>query len=350
MSRASPDRCAEHQRFASGRKVETVLRFIVHRDDLLNSRFAISPLFELDNILRRLSGHHHGRLPTDWSARLRPTYRRLRATTALDALLALQTRRYGAGFVAPPPASMAQTVEEDLATVRATPLRLARAEIAKARAGEPEPPPGVVAILRDPAVVEILADTLETVWHELVGPDWPALRAVCERDVVHRAGLLSRAGWTAALAGLHPRVSWRDGEVQVGHREDQVVDLDGRGLLLVPSVFVWPGVAVYLDPPWPHTLLYPARGTAALLEPDQVPPPSALADLVGRSRARLLFALAEPASTTQLAATLRLAPGAVGDHLAVLRRAGLVNRARSGRSVLYRRTPLGDALAATPDD
>lgn len=327
-----------------------MLRFTVHRDDLLNSRFAISPLFELDNVLRRLSGVSRARLPADWSARLRPVYRRLRATTEIDTVLALQTNHYGAAFVAPPPASMAQTLDEDLATVRATPLDVARAEIAKVRAGEPEPPPRVRAILRDPAVVEIVARTLETVWHELIGPDWPALRAVCERDVLHRAGLLSRAGWAAALDGLHRKVGWRDGEMRVSFRMDQDVDLGGRGLLLVPSVFVWPKVAVYTDPPWPHALIYPARGTAALLEPDDVPPPSALADLVGRSRARLLSTLAEPASTTQLAATLRLAPGAVGDHLAVLRRAGLVHRARAGRSVLYRRTPLGDALTATPDD
>jgi DNA-binding transcriptional ArsR family regulator len=326
-----------------------VLRIRVHRDDLLNSRFAISPLFELDNILRRLSGLHH-RLPADWAARLRPALRRLRATTAMDALLALQTSRYGAAFIAPPPASMAQTVEADLATVRATPLAVARDEIAKCLARQPQPAPEVLAILRDPAVVTIVADTLEELWHELVAADWPALRAVCERDVVHRAGLLSRAGWTAALAGLHRRVTWRDGEIHVAHMPDQDIDLGGQGLLLVPSVFVWPNVAVYTDPPWPRALIYPARGTAALLEPDHAAPPSALADLLGRSRARLLATLAEPASTTHLAATLRLAPGAVGDHLAVLRRAGLVNRARAGRSVLYRRTPLGDALAGTPED
>lgn len=327
-----------------------MLRFTVHRDDILNSRFAISPLFELDNTLRRLRGLNHARLPADWSARLRPVYRRLRTATALDAVVALQTRRYGAAFIAPPPASLAQTIEEDIAAVRATSLEVARSEIAKCLRGEPEPESRVRAILRDPAVVEIVADTLEAVWHELVGPDWPALRAVCERDVVHRAGLLSRAGWKAALVGLHRRVSWQDGQILVAHRADQDIDLGGRGLLLVPSVFVWPQLAVYTDPPWPHALIYPARGTAALLEPDDVPPPSALADLVGRSRARLLASLAEPASTTQLAASLRLATGAVGDHLAVLRRAGLVNRARAGRSVLYRRTPLGDALAGTPED
>jgi hypothetical protein len=41
--------------------------------------------------------------------------------------------------------------------------------------------------------------------------------------------------------------------------------------------------------------------------------------------------------------------GAVGNHLAVLLRACAVVRRRSGRSVLYWRSPLGDALAVTSD-
>jgi len=56
-------------------------------------------------------------------------------------------------------------------------------------------------------------------------------------------------------------------------------------------------------------------------------------------------ALDAPASTTHLARSLGMTTGAVGDHLAVLRRAGLLRRARDGRSVLYERTPLGDAMA-----
>jgi Predicted transcriptional regulators len=73
---------------------------------------------------------------------------------------------------------------------------------------------------------------------------------------------------------------------------------------------------------------------------------TALHRLLGGSRAAILLALEDPASTTQLAGTLGQSLGGIGDHLAVLREAGLVARARSGRSVLYRRTPVGDALAA----
>ncbi|WP_408607111.1 ArsR/SmtB family transcription factor [Actinokineospora bangkokensis] len=103
-------------------------------------------------------------------------------------------------------------------------------------------------------------------------------------------------------------------------------------------------MAVHLEAPHPTTLIYPARGASALWETSRGHDPAALAELLGRSRARLLVTLEVPASTTHLARELGLAVGAVGDHLAVLRRAGLLDRARSGRSVLYRRTPLGDAL------
>lgn len=321
-----------------------MLRFVVGRDDLLNSRFALSPATELENLVRKLSGRKRSSLPQAWAARLAPAFHRLRRETALDALLALQSDRYGAAFVVQPPTSMTQTIEDDLAALRATPLAQARKEIAECLARRPASDPRVLAVLNDPRVPEILADAMEAAWHELVAPDWSTLRAVLERDVVYRGGLLSTGGWQAAFAGLHKRLAWRDGALELARFVDGTYDVEGAGLLLVPAVFVWPNIGAYTDPPWPTALVYPARGAAALWESGPATPPDALASLLGRSRARLLVALSDPASTTQLATSLGMATGGVGDHLAVLRNAGLVTRARSGRSVLYRRTPLGDAL------
>ncbi|MER7280643.1 winged helix-turn-helix domain-containing protein [Dactylosporangium sp. NPDC000244] len=406
-----------------------MLRLEVAAEDLLHTRFAVSPLFELGGLLRRLSGL----APLGPFARLRPAFERLRAETDLDAVVALHTAEYGADFVGPPPAGMQQTWQDDLAAVRATPLPVARREIARALGEGPRIGDATLAVLRSDDVVARLATALEAAWLTLLAPDWPQLRAICESDVVHRAGRLGGGGWAAAFAGLHRRVRWHDGAVELtgktspptSHRSRRArpaqppspaeppssaeppspaepltpaelasqaevltpadpaspaepltpaeppspaesltpaesasprlldgrgtavrtVASDGAGLLLVPSVLIWPGVGAYTDPPWRRALVYPARGVAALWEgaPEGG---GALGELVGQSRARVLLALEEPASTTQLAARLGLAVGAVGDHLAILRRSGLVRSARAGRSVLYRRTPLGDALAA----
>jgi DNA-binding transcriptional ArsR family regulator len=323
-----------------------VLRFELSAADLVTSRFAVSPLFELDNLLRRVAGISSARLPRDWAARLRPKIARLRETTPLDALLALHSQHYGPAFLAPPPRGMAQTIEQDLAAVRETPLRQARKEIAECLRRRPAASEEISRVLRGRRIVEVAAEILELAWAELLAPDWPQLRAICERDVVHRAGLLSRAGWGAALDGLDRRVRWRDGGLEVAwpHYPDETIVVGGAGLLLVPSALCWPKVAAYTEAPWPRALIYPARGIAALWSTATAAGPNALAALVGRSRATLLAALGEPASTTQLARGLGLARGAVGDHLSVLRAAGLVRGARSGRSVLYQRTPLGDAL------
>ncbi|MFI0356084.1 DUF5937 family protein [Actinomadura sp. 9N407] len=329
-----------------------MIRFEMRTEDLLHSRFALSPLFELDCLLRALSGLPGRRPPAAWAARLDPVYGRLLAETPLKAVLALQSPVYGAGFTAPPPRrGLAQTIEDDLEQVRATPLELARREIAESLRHRRDVPESTAALLRDPGVVGLVAATLETAWRELLAPGWPQLRAICERDVVHRAGRLGQGGWEAALADLNARVRWRDRGVEILRTHGrETVAVGGRGLLLIPSVFLWPRVAAHTEDPWPYTLIYPARGVAALWEDTARPEPGALAGLLGRTRARVLLALEDPAGTTQLARALGIAPGAAGDHLTVLRRAGLLERARSGRRVLYRRTPLGDALARGAQD
>lgn len=315
------------------------LRFEVSTEDLLKSRFAISPAFELTCLLRLLA-KGGGKLPEAWSARLRPAYERLREISDIASVLAIFRSSVGPGFVAPPPQGLNQTWADDYAEISRTPIDVARKEIAGALGGRAHE-----GILTSKDVARNVADVLDSAWHELLAADWPLLRAIIERDVVHRAGRLSGSGWAGALDGLTDTVRWHDGAIEVPGYADRVV-LPRGGLLLVPSVLIWPGSAAFIDPPWPATLVYPARGSAALRHPRHVASSDSLSNLLGHSRARILNTLEAPASTSQLALTLHLATGAVGDHLAVLRASGFVDRARSGRSVLYRRTPLGDAVVA----
>ena len=110
--------------------------------------------------------------------------------------------------------------------------------------------------------------------------------------------------------------------------------------MLSPSAFVAPRARTILDPP---VLVYPARGTAALVGGGRIEGGPAVSRLIGATRAEILALLEEPSTTTSLARRLRRSPGNVADHLAVLRDAGLVARRRAGRSVLYSRTDLGQA-------
>jgi DNA-binding transcriptional ArsR family regulator len=331
--------------------VTVALRIEVGNEDLTMSRFAVSPLWELTHALRLLAvppGQPKLAVLPPWLARARDRYLALARATDIDAVLALMPPGWGADFLAPVPGSVDTTIGELLDQVRSTPPAQVRREVAEALRRQPRADPRVRRVLTGDRAAGYLADVLAAAWQALLEPEWRTLRAILERDVVYRAGQLASRGWAAALTGLHADLDWRPGGIELTRwRTDEGAALDGRGLLFIPSVFVWPGLALSLDPPWPPALIYPARGVSALWErPSQAGPGTALDRLLGTSRAAILLALQDPASTTQLAATLGQSLGGIGDHLAVLREAGLIARARSGRSVLYRRTPVGDALAA----
>lgn len=329
------------------------MRFLVGPDDLAASRFALAPIAELEHLLRRLdrpgrtpSGRAFGR--SRWAAR----YAGARDSLEARMLQALRPVGWGPELTAPPPAGgMARSPADDLAWIRAMDPELARHQVdravaAVAGAGDVPVADDVRRALESADVVDRVADALEWLWELLIAPDWPQLLAILDRDVLYRAERLVREGWAAALEDVHERVRWEPGAVVVRDRQQAEVGLDGRGLMFVPSVFLHPGPATYSEPPWQPAVVYVARGASALWDPEPTTPP-ALARLLGQTRADLLLRLETPASTTQLCALTGHTLGAVGDHLRVLREAGLVTRTRRGRSVVYRRTPVGDALAAT---
>ncbi|PJE96019.1 transcriptional regulator [Streptomyces carminius] len=338
--------------------------------DLLRCRFAVSPLWETQGAARALA--HPGPYHLPWLRRSAP----VAAELGLEPLwLLMPARGYTPDFLCPPPAGgPVPSFAAELARVRATDPATARAEIARSLAGVPgaADSPAGRDLLADPArAVRTVAGLLDRVWRTLVAPDWPRLRALLEADVAFHARRLAEGGLTRLFAELHPRVSWSEaaGTLSVRLPHDHTCVLGGEGLTLVPSVFVWPnavggaaggaaggpgcgparlpgGGGTGGETGVPPVIVYPARGVGGLWTAAGDGPSGALARLLGPSRAAVLTALAEPASTTALAARLGLAPSSVSAHLRTLREAGLLTSYRVRHQVVYERTPLGAALAA----
>lgn len=320
-------------------------RIEVGSGDLAATRFAISPIAELVHALLRLQTGPGCFGTGRFAAHLEREYTRLQGRVDLRALLYLNGPRIGAAFACPPPSGMTQTIEGDIDRIRGASAATRAAETAEV-VQQRSPSPVMSTLLNDPALGDRLADAVEQAWRALLAPEWPRLLAVLTRDVRHRADLLTREGWLGALDGMHEHVAWRGGWLTVRQGVDRTFDLAGQGLLLIPSVFIAPGLALYLDPPWHPALIYPARGRALWWEQTS-PPPEALARLLGTTRAGLLTLLSAPTSTSELSRLTHATLGATGDHLKVLLDAGLLTRARSGHSILYRRTDIADALIAT---
>jgi DNA-binding transcriptional ArsR family regulator len=309
-----------------------MMRFELGVEDLADTRFAISPLAETVFSLWELTVTPGSVLHQPW---LKAARRRLDAldTRLLRSLVGEPRGRFATPSRAIP----------DFLTPRPTTF-------------QPALPDALRAVLEpgdDPirALLDAVCDQLERLWDVVLRPVWSRLRLIFEADTTYRARQFTTGGARLLFADIHPNLTWHDGvltiEEVVGHHH---VAGSGRGLLLVPSVFACkPVPPVSTDAaPW---LAYPSRGVATLWEPaaDANTDATALTELLGRPRARLLQLLGEPISTSEIARRLHVTPSAVSQHLKVLHANGLVTRARDGRHVLYRRSPLGSRLVA-PDE
>jgi hypothetical protein len=320
-----------------------VIRFRFGHEDLVRTRFAISPLFDLTwstDVLRNPASHS---LHLPWA---RAARRRLGGFDyELVNLLATSSGKgYVPDFIAPPPTTPLAELDDELARVRATPPERVAIEIGWRFDGEPLPAVAR-ALLDDPERgLEGLTRTMAEYFERAIAPWWPEIRAALEADIVHRARRLTAGGAIEVFEDLHHEVHWRDGALEVDRPYDQEVELRGRGLLLVPAAFAWPRVFAMTDEPWQPALIYTPRGIGTLWAPAEGGDREALEALLGRRRAAILATLGTPAATTDLARRLGASPAGVNEHLGVLRRAGLVRAARDGRRVLYERTAVGEAL------
>lgn len=321
-----------------------MIRLIADRpDDLLAVRFATSPVWETVLAVRSYEHERDSPLQRPWRRAVAGAASRL----DLAPLAALHPRTgYVPDFLTPPPRVAAPRLRSQLAEVRRTPLGQVERELLRCRATLTDPArvPIVERLLADPAAARtLLAELIAQAWDALVAPYWPRIRALLSADVAYRSRLLAEHGLRRVVGELDRRIAWNGAVVEVEAPEERAVALDERGVVLMPSAFVWPGTVAIADEPWQPTIVYPARGIAELWRSPRKRA-GTLARLLGRTRATILASLDAPCSTTDLAARLGLSPSGASRHLTALRDAGLLTTTRHGHELRYGRTRLGSAV------
>jgi DNA-binding transcriptional ArsR family regulator len=327
--------------------------WVVSADLLARSRFVVSPLTETVAAMTVLSAP--GPPGTPWIRSFRALHREaylgmlaedgLRAAVAEHMWRPRRGRAPGwiADFVTLPPLGHGATFADELSQLASWDDERIRAEMHQFAIGP------VPAALGRPGLRDAVTDILRWVWTATLVSDWPRRRRVLEADIVTRSSRLASHGWAGVFDSLLPYSSWLgDGRLQINGHQLPDHDLSqARELDFVPvhGYTSWD----IRELPHRYALVYPVSG--ALAETGSARAGAdGLSRLIGPNRARVLRLLDEPRSTTQLAALTGLPLGAVGNHLRVLLEAGAVLRRRAAREVLYWRTSLGDALAASASD
>jgi DNA-binding transcriptional ArsR family regulator len=321
-----------------------MLEYVLGVRDLAAIRFGISPVAQLTLSLRILRDPGRFPLHLTWVRETAPA----RAGLDLEMLEALVDERgWVPDFLTPRPAGPLTDLDDELDALLRLPAPRLREELDQLHRGR------VPAVLtgRADAVRRRMASALRGWWDACLAPYWPRMRTLLEADISHRGREQARSGTAAMVNSINERISMSGRVVRIALNDPtprRVTVSEPGGLMLSPTLFNRLASVPMRDDE-PPVIMYGARGQGSLWLPEQRPRASyaALAAVVGPVRAHLLVALAEPASSTELALRLGVTPSAVNQQLRALHRAGLATRAQHGRSVLYRRSDLGDALATT---
>ncbi|MFD5886495.1 ArsR/SmtB family transcription factor [Streptomyces sp. NPDC060334] len=188
-------------------------------------------------------------------------------------------------------------------------------------------------------------------WRSGVAPYWDRISRRLEAECEARGRTAMTGGVERLLATLHPKVVWNSPVLEIHDGPDREIRLDGRGLLLCPSVFLpgRAGLVVESERESAMAALVFSVSASSPRDSDVWDAPAdtsaeALSALVGQTRAAALRTLTAACSTSQLAERLGISSAGASQHTAVLRHSGLITTRRVRNNVLHTVTPLGMAL------
>ncbi|WP_327714070.1 winged helix-turn-helix domain-containing protein [Streptomyces sp. NBC_00490] len=197
-----------------------------------------------------------------------------------------------------------------------------------------------------------LANAVRACHRLTVEPYWDRGRSELVALSARCANLVLEGGIDLLLRSIcPPLVRWRPPVLEAPYPRRVDVRLQGRGLIIAPTVFAKHPVSFLWDPldsAQPPRLSVPAlRGPLLDTGPADGSAIRNLGSLLGRTRAAALQVTAEGCTTSELARRLRVTAAAASQHATVLRNTDLITTSRRGGSVLHHITPLGLALLRT---
>jgi DNA-binding transcriptional ArsR family regulator len=327
-----------------------LITFVLSPDVLGQTRFSFSPLTEATLSLWLLGQPRLSDVHSPW---LQLARGRLEGVDLELLLSVVPPGRHIASCLVPPGRVLQPSLEDQLTALTDLAVEDLERDLQEVWSGRTAPRRVASLLKSGPRATAYLAEALWDYWDAAIQPYWPRMCAVLEDDVSHRMKGLIDDGYYSLFRDLHPEISIEGDRMFVDkpHFDESVHH--ASEMILTPSVFAWPKLILQDGAAGQFGLTYGVRGVARVWEGHDAPTVTdaeSLAALLGRTRAAILRRTSVPMSTTQLARELRQSPASVNAHLAVLRDAGLLTSRRSGRSILYRQTPLAEYMVSAQQD
>jgi DNA-binding transcriptional ArsR family regulator len=298
-----------------------------------------APHLSLVLLLRARSSSAAGRIARDARASVRRSGR-----FALTSVLAAQN--LVPDVVATPIAPVADlSVDEHVQRLRDLPDDVVAED--SALAFGPELPPVWRQAVESPRRwLDSYAAATQDAW-AVVSPRWQRAEPLLDLEACRVGAAVVRGCADVLLNSLHPRMRYENGEFWVRATSEITFRLNGRRLVLLPTVAGPEGVMIGFDLAEVVYIAYPVPGQAGLDERGATPPGAdddPLCQVLGRVRADILRAGGRPIIMGHLAAAVGCSPSTTSYHCGSLEAAGLIVRQRHGQSVWLSRTPRGHEL------